>query len=250
MKKKIIAKIKSSDIEIQAYKELADKLEQLPISKDEILLNIPLFLTRSSLSHILFFNDIYSKIINKPGVIMEFGSRWGRNLSLMISLRSIFEPYNITRRILGFDTFKGIPHVSKKDKNSKLMEVGSLNVSKDYDKFLDSLLSCQEKLSPRPNLKNYQLMKGDALKTLPKYLKDNPETIVSLVYFDLVNYRPTKKILSLIKKNMVKGGIIAFDDFMLDEAPGETIAFKEEIGLINYTLHRSPYSSTSVYIVI
>ena len=77
MKKKIIAKIKSSDIEIQAYKELADKLEQLPISKDEILLNIPLFLTRSSLSHILFFNDIYSKIINKPGVIMEFGSRWG-----------------------------------------------------------------------------------------------------------------------------------------------------------------------------
>ena len=41
-----------------------------------------------------------------------------------------------------------------------------------------------------------------------------------------------------------------FDDFMLDEAPGETIAFKEEIGLNNYTLHRSPYSSTSVYIVI
>ena len=250
MKKKIIAEIKSSNIEIQAYKELADKLHQLPISKDEILLNIPLFLTRSSLSHILFFNDIYSKIINKPGVIMEFGSRWGRNLSLMISLRSIFEPYNITRRILGFDTFKGIPHVSKKDKNSKLMKVGSLNVSKDYEKFLDSLLSSQEKLSPRPNLKNYQLMKGDVLKTLPKYLKDNPETIISLVYFDLVNYKPTKKILSLIKKNMTKGGIIAFDDFMLDEAPGETIAFKEEIGLNNYTLHRSPYSSTSVYIVI
>ena len=39
---------------------------------------------------------------------------------------------------------------------------------------------------------------------------------------------------------MTKGGIIAFDDFMLDEAPGETIAFKEEIGLKNYTLYRSP----------
>ena len=79
--KKIIAEIKSSNIEIQAYKELVDKLHQLPISKDEILLNILFCLTRSSLSHILFFfNDIYSKIINKPEVIMEFGSRWGRKL--------------------------------------------------------------------------------------------------------------------------------------------------------------------------
>ena len=120
MRKRIIAKIQSSKDEIDAYKELAKILSKNPISDNEILMNISLFLTRSSLSHILFMNEIYQQIINQPGVIMEFGSRWGRNLALMISLRSIFEPYNLSRKILGFDTFEGIPHVDTKDRKSKL----------------------------------------------------------------------------------------------------------------------------------
>ena len=36
---------------------------------------------------------------------MEFGVEWGSTLSLLIKLRSIHEPYNYSRKIIGFDTF-------------------------------------------------------------------------------------------------------------------------------------------------
>ena len=38
---------------------------------------------------------------------MEFGVEWGSTLSLLIKLRSIHEPYNYSRKIIGFDTFSG-----------------------------------------------------------------------------------------------------------------------------------------------
>ena len=50
-----------------------------------------------------------------------------------------------------------------------------------------------------------------------------------------------------IKKDMA---FVSLDDFRIMFETIMEIAFKEEIGLNNYTLHRSPYSSTSVYIVI
>ena len=53
---------------------------------------------------------------------MEFGVRWGRNMSLYTSLRHIYEPYNSSREIIGFDTFEGFPSVDPKDGNSDFVK--------------------------------------------------------------------------------------------------------------------------------
>ena len=37
-----------------------------------------------------------------PGVIVEFGVWLGHDLALFESLRGVYEPYNYTRRIIGF----------------------------------------------------------------------------------------------------------------------------------------------------
>ena len=63
--------------------------------------------SRQTLSRILYYNEIYKQILKKPGVIMEFGIEYGSTVSLLSKLRGIYEPYNYSRKVIGFDTFKG-----------------------------------------------------------------------------------------------------------------------------------------------
>ena len=49
-----------------------------------------------------------------PGCILEFGVQWGAGLPQLISLRGIYEPYNYSRHIYGFDTFEGFVNTSEK----------------------------------------------------------------------------------------------------------------------------------------
>ena len=52
-------------------------------------------------------HELYQKILNVHGVVIEFGTRWGQNLALFESFRGMYEPYNHFRKIIGFDTFEG-----------------------------------------------------------------------------------------------------------------------------------------------
>ena len=46
-----------------------------------------------------------------------------------------------------------------------------------------------------PHIPKIELVKGDVRKTIPKYIKDNPHLIVSLLYLDLDLYEPTRAAL-------------------------------------------------------
>ena len=99
-------------------------------------------------------------------------------------------------------------------------------------------------------MKKYELVKGDASKTLEKYLQQHPETIVALAYFDFDIYEPTKKCLELIKGRLSKGSIIGFDELNFSEFPGETIALDEVLGIQNYRIVRSPITPLPSYIIV
>ena len=64
-----------------------------------------LFASRQEITRVLYYNQIYQNLLNKPGVIMEFGVEYGSTLSLLSKFRGIYEPYNYSRKIIGFDTF-------------------------------------------------------------------------------------------------------------------------------------------------
>ena len=239
----------SSDKETEGYVALVEHLRRSPIPDHEILANLGLFHTRSSIGRQLFFYELYQRILSTPGLIMEFGVRWGANMSLFTSLRSLLEPYNLSRKIVGFDTFSGFPDVDLKDGQHELVGEGKLGVSKDYQQRLEELLLAQEKLAPRSNIKKFELVCGDVVETLPNYLERHPETVLSLVYFDLDLYSPTKTCLEAIRPHLVKNSIVAFDQLALAEFPGETIALKEAWGLADFTVIRSPLSPQQSYLI-
>ena len=70
---------------------------------------------------------------------MEFGTRWGQNLSILSALRGIYEPFNRHRKIIGFDIFKGFPSIHVKDGKSSLMRKGQLDMTKNYELYLEKL---------------------------------------------------------------------------------------------------------------
>ena len=235
--------ILSSDNEKSILKEYAACLEGAPLPKDELLPNLGLFLTSKNLSRILFFYELYKKIVHSHGIIVEFGVRWGQTLSLMSALRGIFEPFNRHRKIVGFDTFEGFKGLSEKDGTLCTCRDGSFSVSRGYADYLERILLMQERLNPMSHLKRYELVKGDAVETVPAYLTSHPETIISLAIFDFDIYEPTRAALTAVRPHLCKGSILVFDELCDDIFPGETIALQETLGLNNLRIQR--YSMTS-----
>lgn len=240
----------SASSEREKRLEFFNLFQTCPIPENEMLNNLGLFLNRQTLSRILFFHELYKKIVNVHGVVVEFGVRWGQNLALFESFRGMYEPYNYNRKILGFDTFAGFPSIHKKDGLADVITEGAYSVTPNYKEYLERILSYHEQESPVSHLKKFELVKGDATVTLEKYLMDNPETIIALAYFDFDIYEPTKRCLDLIKGHLTKGSVIGFDELNCHIFPGETLAIKEVFGLDRYRIVRSPLSPLSSYIVI
>ncbi|UFJ40036.1 crotonobetainyl-CoA--carnitine CoA-transferase [Brevibacillus humidisoli] len=238
-----------AELERQTREDLLELFQNSPVPKNELMDHMALYVHRQMMSRILFLNELYQHILDVNGVIMEFGVRWGTNLCIYEALRGIYEPYNYTRKIIGFDTFEGFQSLSSKDGDHAIIKEGAYAVTEGYEKYLSDLLFTRQKLSPLNHINKYELVKGDATKTLKQYLDQQPETIVSLAYFDFDIYEPTKVCLELVLERVTKGSVIAFDELNYPAFPGETLALMEVMGLNKYRLRRSKFASVPSYII-
>ncbi len=240
----------SSLNEDEARHNFVKHFKNCPIPEEQLLPNLGLFLNSKTLSRILFMDFIYKQIIDVQGVVFDFGTRWGQNLSLFSALRGIYEPFNRHRKLVGFDTFKGFPSVTKEDGLSELMQIGSATVTDNYVDYLNKVMEFQELDNPLSHIKKFEVIEGDAVIELENYLKRCPETIVALAYFDFDIYTPTKKCLEMIEGRVVKGSILAFDELNDHDSPGETLALMEIFRLNKIRLKRYPYTSRISYFVV
>lgn len=246
-------KFKRVLISSEEEKNNRDKFFELyknsPIPVNEQLSNLGLFVKRQDLTKLLFFNELYENILNVHGVIMEFGTRWGQNLVTLNNLRGIYEPYNHSRRIIGFDTFGGFPSVDLKDGEHSMVKKGAYSVTEDYENYLNKVLDYHETECPLSHINKNTIIKGEASKSLKKYLEKHPETIIAFVYFDFDIYKPTKECLEIIKPHLTKGSVIGFDELCDPNFPGETIALKEVFGTNNIEIKRNKFSGIQSYCI-
>ncbi len=173
----------SSD-ELISKEKFTDYLKKVRFLKRNYCLIWDYIVNRQKLSRILFMNSLYQQIINIHGIVVEFGVRWGQNLNLFTSFRSIYEHFNKSRKIVGFDTFAGFPSIHDKDGNNKLASVGSYSVKENYEEYLKQILDYHESESSVLQSNKCQIIRGDATIGFEKYLEDHPETIIALAYFD------------------------------------------------------------------
>ena len=215
----------------------------------EKLSNFSKYLSRQDMTEFIVMYELFKKILNIHGSIVECGVRFGGGLITFAKLSAILEHVNYTRKIIGFDTFKGFPSLSKYDKNSdpKFAHKGALASSfndliecirhYDMDRFVN-------------HIPKIELVKGDAVKTIPKFLCENPHTVVSLLYLDFDLYKPTKVALENFVPRMPKGGIIVFDELNHGSWSGETLAVFHSIGIRNIKIERFSFDSRISYVVL
>lgn len=239
-----------SNAVVDARTELCHQLLSSPIPPHELIRNLGLYLLPMEVRRILFFAEIYEHVLKVPGVLMEFGTRWGQNLALLQSLRAIREPFHHRRLVVGFDTFEGFPAITPQDGSDQSAAVGAYSVSPGYDDYLRELLGLRETQSPISEVAKYRVVRGNAPEQLQRYLAEHPETIIALAYFDMDLYQPTLECLKLLKGRLTRGSVIGFDELNHAVFPGETTAVIEALGLDAIRLRRSVWSGDESYFVV
>ena len=224
-------------------KELEKLLEKN--NSSEILKSPFNYLPRQTVTSMLTRIDLFRMIEKINGSIVECGTHRCNSTFLYYHLSSIIEPYNYNRKIIGFDTFEGIKNLSKKDKKKGLKKFSDSN----YDLYI-KLAKIHDKNRSVSHIEKMELIKGDAKKTIPKYLKQNPQLIIALLYLDFSSYVPTKIALKHLLPLVPKGGIVCADKLNCSDWQGETIAFKEEIKLNKVKLKKFKYDTWVSYFVV
>ena len=151
--------------------------------------------------------EIYKKIINIPGALLELGVYKGCSLIRFAIFRKILENC-YSRRFYGFDTFGKFPIENVQNPNDlgfveKFTRGGGDSIS---IKKLEAILH-------KKKIDNIQLIQGNIFNSLPKFLENNKELKIALLHLDMDTYEPTNFALSQLLERMVKGGVIVVDDY-------------------------------------
>ncbi len=211
--------------------------------------NFPKYIKRQKLTRLLALYEIFKKIIPIKGSIIECGVHRGSGLMSWANLSAILEPINLTRRIYGFDTFSGFPEVSQKDKN-KFTKINTGCLASNSYKELNQLIKIFDSNRFLGHVNKIQLIKGDAIKTIPKFIKDNQHLVVSLLFIDFDLFEPTKIAIENFYSRIPKGGIIAFDELDNPIWPGETMALLKTIGVNKLKIERLDFDPYIGFVIV
>ncbi len=237
----------SSKEELENRSNWIDFFNNCPIPDEKKIWHQFLYINRQTLSRFLSFYKLYQQILDVPGQIFEFGVYYGRDIPALIHMRGIYEPYNYSRKIVGFDTFTGLPKTHEKDGIGVLK--GTFGVPKNYIEYLEKLLLYHEKENPLSHIKKFELVEGDVRNTLKPYLEKYPETLISLAYLDMDLYSPTKYVLEVIQSYLIKGSIVVFDELAYSAYPGESVLVREILGK-DVRLYRFSHDPILSYYVV
>ena len=160
--------------------------------------------------------ELFKQTMSLSGEIVECGVFKGVSLSRWAHFREMFGG-PASKKIIGFDVFGSFPSTNYKDDNKKLNKF--ISSAGDQSIGLEQL----NKILENKNLNSkIELIKGDINKTVPDYIKKNPELKISLLNLDTDIYEPAVTILNHLFPRIVKGGILILDDYGV--FPGETKA--------------------------
>ena len=196
----------------------------------------------SRMARLLAHYELYKKVIELPGDIVECGIFKGASFMRFMMFMKLLETNN-SRKIIGFDVFDLFPSTDyEEDKNELKLFVEETGGGKSISK--EEL----EKYIQQKGHTNFELVKGDILETVPKYVVDHPELKISLLNIDTDIYEPAKTIVEYLAPRVVKGGIIIFDDYGV--FPGETKIADEFCERHGYQLQKFPFSKVPSYLIV
>ncbi len=193
------------------------------------------------ISKILAHYELFKMINQVPGAIVECGVLKGASFSRFSMFREIFSN-SFSKKLIGFDTFGKFPETSfnddKKPREQQITSAGLESISKEQ---------LFDVLKNKGIEKNIELIEGDITKTVPDYIKNNPELKISLLNLDTDIYEPAVTILENLYPRITKGGILILDDY--ETFPGEAKAVDDYFKDQKIEIKKFSFCMTPCYMI-
>jgi len=199
------------------------------------------FSHQTRLAKLLAHFEIYKKITDLPGDVLEFGVFKGTSLIRFATFRDLLEN-DYSRKIIGFDAFGKFPTLGLTLTSDKVFVKGFEGVGGE-----GLGVDVMQMLIDRKGFKNVELREGNVFQTLPEFLNENPALRIAILHLDLDVMEPTEFVLDALYSKVVPRGIIVFDDYSTVE--GETIAVDSFIKKHGLELKKVPYYNIPTYVV-
>ena len=214
----------------------------------EFIANSPsVFSTRVGVQSLVTRYELYKLVLDVPGDIIECGVYQGNSFTWLANLSVILEPFAINRRIIGFDTFEGFSSI---DSSADPADVSSDNFADTSYEIISRSLENLDTVRPVNKVNRFELVKGDIVTSLPKYVDEHPWMTCAMLILDTDLYRPTFTALKTILPIMPKGAVVVFDEYNYQNFPGETQAVRELLDLNKFQVMKFSYESCTAYAVI
>ena len=213
-------------------RELLERLyKNTELTTFELFRNFPAFTPRFNLARFLAHYEIFKRIVDVPGVIVDLGVFQGSSTFTWAKLCEIFCPTDIRKTVFGFDTFAGFTAISAEDgPENPVQDVvpggyfGGGTVEVDLD-------LAQEAMNHDRHLRHknrIEFVKGDVCETIPHFIAEKGDGLrLALLNLDLDLYEPTRVALNHFVPRMARGGLIIVDEYAVDTFGGETKAVDE-----------------------
>jgi hypothetical protein len=243
---------RSTGDEVSYRAALDDYFVRAGGSNVEKLENFTKFVPRQTLARYLCLTEVFKLVLEVQGDIFECGVNWGGGLMGFAQLSAILEPVNLQRRIVGFDTFSGFVEIAEQDATGALFTAERRAGGYEADCLAD-LQECVSLFDRNRFIGHVQkvvLVPGDVSHSLPRFLAENPHTVVSLLHLDFDLYEPTKTAIEHLVPRMPRGSVILFDELNNRTWPGETLAVMETLGLPKLRIKRFAFEPHMSYAVL
>lgn len=197
------------------FKKYVEYLQANPPSCSDFLEHFPAWVGHMSLHRMITLYELYKKVLGLAGHIGEVGIFKGAGTLLFAKLVHIFESESLTQ-VHGFDWFKGTGPGGEND--TRLVPQGGYQSS--YEDLLK--ITALQKLDHIVRIHNF-----DVTESLTGFFEQNQHLQFKLIFLDAGMYEVMKCCVPAFWSRLVPGGIMVFDQYSHELAPGETIAVRE-----------------------
>jgi hypothetical protein len=203
------------------------------------------FTPRQAVSYFLARSEIFKEIVPLHGSILDFGIYRGSSFFSWLQLSSIYEPYNHTRKIIGFDSFEGFSALDNSDLGAEghdltVKREGGMSFDDGQAEMLRGI-ALYDLNRPLGHVQKADIIQGKLPETFAFYLDQHQESIIALANFGLGLYDPTVELLKLLRPRLQVGSLLVFEDLNQPTWPGETKALFEVFDPGEISLNRLPF---------
>jgi hypothetical protein len=192
--------------------------------------------------------EAYKMVMGVPGSIVECGVFKGTSFMRLAILREMLGNY-FSAKLIAFDVFGDEYPETKyaEDNPTRDYWIGTAGASSISTEQLSGLLD-------RQGVKNYELVAGDVLQTIPKYVSEHPSLKISLLNIDIDFVEPTYCALEHFYDRVMPGGVILLDNYAGEDAGGNSLHgdtrgtddfFKDR----NATIRKFPFAARPCYVI-